>query len=49
MQQKTMCRLYRERDEMVNYIVRKCSKLNEKEYKTRHDLIGKMTDQELCR
>ena len=33
--------LYVEKDETVNHRVRKCSKLSQKKYKIRHDLVGK--------
>ena len=36
-QQNSRCRLYSERDETINHIMNKCSKLAQKEYKTRHD------------
>ena len=37
MQQNSKCRLCEDRDEVVNYIINGCSKLAQKEYKTRHD------------
>ena len=36
-QQNSKCRLCSERDETINYIISECSKLAQKEYKTRHD------------
>ena len=38
-QQNSKCRLYGDRDETINYIS-ECSKLAQKEYKTRHDWGG---------
>ena len=32
----------KDRDERVNHIISKCSKLAQKEYKTRHDWVGKV-------
>ena len=37
-----MCRLYRERDEMVYPIVSECSKLTQKELKTWYGWVGKV-------
>ena len=36
MQQNSKCRLYDDKDEMINHILIKCSKQGQKEYKTRH-------------
>ena len=36
-QQKSKCRLYGERNKTVNLFIRDCSKLEHKQYKTRHD------------
>ena len=49
MQQNSKCRLCRERDEMFNHIVSKCSKLAQKEYLTRYDWVEKKTRWELCK
>ena len=35
--------------EMVNHIKDRYSKLAQKEYKTRHDLVGKVIPKELCK
>ena len=40
---------YDERDETVNNIMSECSKLGQKELKTRHDWIGKVIHWELCK
>ena len=48
-QQNSKCRLWRERDEMINHRVSKCSKLAQKEYKSRHDRVGKVIHWELCK
>ena len=42
------CRLCGDRDETTNHIT-ECSKLVEKEYKTRHDYLGKMIHWKLCK
>ena len=47
--QKSKCRLYSDRDETINHIISKCSKLTQKEYKTRHDWVGKVIHRELCK
>ena len=47
--QNSKCKLYRDKDEIVNYIINKCSKLAQKKFKTRHDWVGKVIDQELCK
>ena len=36
-QQNSKYRLCGDRDETINYIISECSKLAQKEYKTRHD------------
>ena len=41
--------LYGDRDETINHIMNKCSKLKEKEYKTRHEWVGKVILWELCK
>ena len=38
-----------ERDETVNHIVSECSKLAQREYKIRHDWVGKVIHWELCK
>ena len=46
MQQNSKYRLYGDRDETINHIISKCSKLVQ-EYKTRHDWVGKVIHWEL--
>ena len=41
-QQKSKCRLCGDREETINHIINECSKLAQKEYKTRHDWDGKV-------
>ena len=41
-QQNSKCWSCGDRDEMINYIISKCCKLAKKEYKTRHDWVGKV-------
>ena len=48
-QQNNKCRLRRDRDEKNTHIVCECSKLAQKEYKTRHDWMGKVIFGELCK
>ena len=40
MQQNSKCRLCGDRDETINHIISECSKLAQREYKTRHRLGG---------
>ena len=42
MQHNKKCNLYSERDETVNHIVSKYSKLAQKMYKTRHEWVEKV-------
>ena len=41
-QQNTKCRLCSHRDETINHIISECSKLAQKDYKTRHNRVGKL-------
>ena len=47
-QQNTLCRLCNEADESIN-VVSDCSKLVQKEYKRRHDNLGKILHWKLAR
>ena len=47
-QQNCKCRLCGDRDKMINHIS-ECRKLAQKEYKTRHDWVGKVIHMELCK
>ena len=47
-QEKSRCRLCGDRDETINHIISKYSKLAQKEYKTRHERMGNMILRELC-
>ena len=49
MQQNSRCRLCGEGDESINHIIRKCSKLAQKEYKNKHDWVGKVIQLEMCK
>ena len=40
MQQNSKCKLCGDGDETINLIISECSKLAQKEYKTRHDWVG---------
>ena len=48
-QQNSKCRLCGDRDETINHIISECSKLAQKEYKPRHDWVGKVIHWEMCR
>ena len=48
-QQNSRCRLYSDRDETINHIISECSNLAQKEYKTRHDWVGKVIHWEMCK
>ena len=47
-QQNSKCRLCGDRDETINHIISESSKLAQKEYKTRHDWVGKVIHWEMC-
>ena len=49
MQQNSKCWLCGDRDETINHIISKCNKLAQKEYKTRHDWVGKVIHWEMCK
>ena len=48
-QQNSKCRLCGDRDETINHIIREWSKLAQKEYKARHDWVGKVIHWEMCK
>ena len=48
-QQNNKCWLCDDRDETINHIISECSKLAQKEYKTRHDWVGKVIHWEMCK
>ena len=48
-QQNSRCWLCGDRDETINHIISECSKLPHKEYKTRHNWVGKVIHWELCK
>ena len=48
-QQNSKCRLCGDRDETINHIISECSKLTQKEYKDRHDWVGKVIHWEMCK
>ena len=48
-QQNSKCRLCGDRDETINHIISECSKLAQKEYKTRHDWVSKVIHWETCK
>ena len=48
-QQNSKCRLCGDRDETINHIISECCKLAQKEYKARHDWVGKVIHWEMCK
>ena len=48
-QQSSKCRLCGDWEETINHIISACSKLAQKEYKARHDRVGKVIHWEMCR
>ena len=48
-QQNGKCRLYGDRDETINHIINECSKLAQKQYKTRHERVDKVIHREFCK
>ena len=48
-QQNSKDRLCGDRDETINHMKSECSKLAQKEYKTRHNWIGKVILWEMCK
>ena len=48
-QQNSKCRQCGDRDETINHIISECCKLAQKEYKARHDWVGKVIHWELCK
>ena len=47
--QNSKFRLCVDRDETINHIISECNKLAQKEYKTRHDWVGKVIHCEMCK
>ena len=47
-QQSSKYRLCGDRDETINHIISECSKLAQREYKARHDWVGKVIHWEIC-
>ena len=48
-QQKSKCRLCGDRDETINHTISRCSKLAQKEYKSRHNWVGKVIRRDMCK
>ena len=46
-EQNSKCKLCGDRDETINHIISECSKLAQKEYKARHDWVGKVIHGEM--
>ena len=49
MQENSKCRLCFDRDETINHIISECCKLVQREYKARHDWVGKVIHREMCK
>ena len=48
-QQNSKSRRCDDGDETINHIISECSKLVQKEYKTRRDWVGKVIHWEICK
>ena len=48
-QQNSKCRLCCDIDETINHIISECSKLAQREYKVRHNWVGKVIHWEICK
>ena len=48
-QQNSKCRICGDRYETINQIISECSKLAQKDYKTRHDWVGKVIHWKMCK
>ena len=48
-QQNSKFRLCSDREETINHIISECSKLAQKEYKAKHDWVGKVIHWEMCK
>ena len=48
-QQNSKCRLCGDRNETINHIINECSKLEQREYKARHDWVRKVIHWEMCK
>ena len=46
---KSRCRLCGDTEKTINHIISECSKLVQREYKTRHDWVVKVIHWELCK
>ena len=47
--QNSKCRLCDDKGKTINHIINECGKLAHKEYKTRHDCVGKVINWEMCK
>ena len=47
-QQNSKSWLCGDKEETINHIISECSKLAQKEYKTRHDWVDKVINWEMC-
>ena len=47
-QQESKCRMCGKADETVNHLLSECSKMAQREYKRRHDWLGKRVHWEIC-
>ena len=49
MHQNCKCSLCGDKDKTVKHIISECSKLTQKEYKTRYDWVGKVIPWKFCK
>ena len=49
MQQKSKCSLCGDKDETINHIINERNKLAQKEYKIRHNSVGKVIHWKICK
>ena len=48
-QEQSKCRMCGEKDETVNHLISECSKMAQREYKRRHDWVGRRVHWDVCR
>ena len=48
-QEQSKCRMCGEKDETVNHLISECSKMAQREYKRRHDWVGRRVHWDVCK
>ena len=48
-QEQSKCRMCGEKDETVNHLISECSKMAQREYKRRHDWVGRRVHWNVCK